>query len=311
MKEGDTIVFDPTIRKALIITMSKYIKVFEPLSSPPTDGEEIKKFLSSSCNFNETDISWLQEETLNTNINNEFTNLDSTAKNIGKGKLLVFVYYSGHGTIDHEGNTQAHLLDGTPFELETRVRKLSTRPNVAVIAILDCCRLEHKGFVKVVERVPGQLGLIHATEAGKIALGGIEGQCSVVTKEFLEVMQQTSLTFPLCIQNWAKSHKKVQFSDKMQFEVPLKFGTALTSKIPDKVSSWTSEHLISWLESIKVRRIEKYTKEIANPDFGYDGLWLWNRKDQPKELEEFFSMKADLGDVKLELKRWIDNHPQY
>jgi len=216
------------------------------------------------------------------------------------------VYYSGHGTIDHEGHTQGHLLDDTPFELETRVRKLSTRLNVAVIAILDCCRLENKGFVKMEERVPGQLALIHATESGKAALGGSQGQCSMVTKEFLEVMKQTSLTFPLCIQNWAKTHKKAQFADKLKFEVPLKVGTALTSSIPDSIVKWTSEDFIAWLKSIEVRHIDEYSATISKN--GFDGKWLWKRKDNSKELGKIFMLTADLDDVMFELESWMKAH---
>jgi len=59
------------------------------------------------------------------------------------------------------------------------------------ISILDCCRLENKGFSRVEEKVPGQLALIHATDIGKAALGGSQGQCSEVTKDFLNVMKQT------------------------------------------------------------------------------------------------------------------------
>jgi len=160
---------------------------------------------------------------------------------------------------------------------------------------------------KAESKVRGQLALIHAAEIGRTAIGGPDG--SEVTRDFLNVMKQTALTFPTCNQNWAKNHKLAQFTDKIKYEIPLKTGTALTSKIPENVSSWTSEHLIAWLQSIKVRDIDKYIREISNCENGYDGLWVWNRREEP-ELSELFSLKADLGDVRLALRKWNSNPHQ-
>ena len=56
--------------------------------------------------------------------------------------------------------------------------------------------------------------------------------------------------------------------------------------------------------------MDKYNKEISDPDNGYDGLWLWKRRDMPEALSELFKKKADLSDVQIELKSWINSHPQ-
>jgi len=167
------------------------------------------------------------------------------------------VYYSGHGTISQSGETQGHTLDGTSFNIEHKVRNLSMRTNVSVIAMFECCRVELKGFLT--EKVAGQLAIIYVTQIGRSAVGSPDiNSCSPVTREFLEVMKQTSLTFPWCIQNWAKTHKTVQLTDKIRFEIPLKVGTeearkqqilATVAKKNPIVDKWTPEHTYMWVYS--------------------------------------------------------------
>jgi len=164
------------------------------------------------------------------------------------------------------------------------------------------------------EKLLGEFCIIHAVapKRSAVAINSTDG-LSEVTKELLDVLQKATTTFPACIEEWAKNHRTVEVNIKSnnEFQLITNFPPlTLTSKIPDCVSSWTSEHLIIWLQSIKVREIDKYTNEISNCQNGYDGLWIWNRIDEPNELAELFSMKADLGDVKLALKKWINSHPQ-
>jgi len=96
----------------------------------------------------------------------------------------------------------------------------------------------------------------------------------------------------------------------MEFEIPLKLGTALTSTIPDSVSQWTSEDLIAWLKSFRVRGIDDYAAEIANTRNGYDGTWILRRKDDAAKLRNLFTVQADVDDIMDELKSWINQHPQ-
>jgi len=294
--------------------MSNYFQTFEPLNSPQIDGELMKEFLSLQCQFAGPDIVWIKNEISPEKIAQEFQSLNDEAKKTSKGndsKFLVFVYYSGHGTIDQNGSTQGHTINGTSFNIESSVRNLATFPNTAVIALLDCCRVEHKGFVNVTQKVGGQLALIHAAQSGKQALGGTKVQCSLVTRDFLTIMRNTSLTFPLCIQDWAKSHKMAQLSDKMAFEIPLKEGTALASSIPDSVSCWSSENLIAWLRSIHgLRGIDEYAAIISKPENGYDGNWIFRRKTDEEKLSTVFTKKADVEDIMDDLEKWIKNHPQ-
>jgi len=112
----------------------------------------MSNFLSVSCDFKGPDLVWIKNEASPAKIYSEITQLENEAKKAAKDsnnkKLLIFVYYSGHGTLDHSGSTHGHTLDGTSFDIESLVRKLSAWPNTAVISILDCCRLEQKGFKK-------------------------------------------------------------------------------------------------------------------------------------------------------------------
>jgi len=73
------------------------------------------------------------------------------------------------------------------------VRNLAKYKNTVLIALLDCCRVEQKGHKKIEKDIPGQLALIHAAEPGKTALGGVVGECSQVTKDFLALMNKSSL----------------------------------------------------------------------------------------------------------------------
>jgi len=88
-------IFVPTVRKALIITMSSYCKPFSTLNSPPTNGKKINTFLSTQCDFK--DIVHIQEESDKSPIDEGLASLQNSAKDIGNGKLLLFVYYSGTG----------------------------------------------------------------------------------------------------------------------------------------------------------------------------------------------------------------------
>jgi len=94
----------------------------------------------------------------------------------------------------------------------------------------------------------------------------------------------------------------------MKFEIPLKVGTALTSSIPYLIAKWTPEDFIAWLKSIEVRSIDEYSAKISDPKNGYDGKWLWRRKDSSKELGKIFTLTADLDDVMFELESWMKAH---
>jgi len=105
-------------------------------------------------------------------------NLQEKAKNAKQaGNMLIFVYYSGHGTIDSTGMTCG-------------------------IALLDCCREQRKGIglhQPQINKIKGQLSLIHAVDAGKSAVIATGATNSMVTEKFLQLMNRTTETYPQCI----------------------------------------------------------------------------------------------------------------
>lgn len=76
-------------------------------------------------------------------IEDKFTELNTLAANAAtyKSIALIFVYYSGHGTIRGK-ETYGHTIDYKPIPIESFVRKLARRANVFVIGLLDCCRMD-------------------------------------------------------------------------------------------------------------------------------------------------------------------------
>jgi len=212
-----------------------------PLTSPAIDVVNVKEFLEQSCGFK--DINCIEDEPSNVKIiENSFAQLNEVAKNVGKEKILFFVYYSGHGTV-FNGSTHGHTLDGTPFDIETLIKRLAMRPNIVVVSILDCCRVERKGGppkIEVDARIKGQLALIHATQYGRMAPGaGNLEKGSMVTNQILDTLKKSPFTFPKSIQIWAKNHTAAQFTDKMPFEIALRLDTEIVSVIPESLCSWT------------------------------------------------------------------------
>jgi len=205
--------------------------------------------------------------------------------------------------------TCAHILDGTPFVVESEIRAVSKFPNTAIIALLDCCRLESKGTIPPTQKVSGQLALIHAVEPGKAAYG-IPGQLSSVTSEFLETVRNSPLTFPACVVDWAKSHRTVQITDKMKYEISLKIGTQSSVSIPPRVSDWTPEILVEWLKLVDLSKASEYASVIIHPENRYDGKWLMRYSKQREKLKRAIPAltNSDMDIIEDELESWIQKH---
>jgi len=299
-------------RIALIITMAKYqispTNVFVPLSTPDSDGEAIFNLLTKKCGFSDLAPVWLRDESTNPqNISEEFSRILKIALSAKiNGKLLVFIYYSGHGTIDKQGQTCGHWTDGTSFELESTIRNISTCVNVAVISLLDCCREEQKRggeFIKVEGKTKGQLSLIHAVPAGKSASAVIGDLYSKVTGEFLELMNHTTETYPECLTRWAKKHQTVCVTDKLVYEVKFKTISIVGPKSsPIELENMSSEDLIELLHSLNLRT--DYSPVIRKER--YDGRTLKDLYEED-ELKILFTVGADVLTVKKHLKKMLQD----
>jgi len=59
-----------------------------------------------------------------------------------KTKIVVFVYYAGHGLLDSKGDTYIMTIkdQDKDYNLDVKLRELEHNPNTVVIGVLDCCR---------------------------------------------------------------------------------------------------------------------------------------------------------------------------
>jgi len=149
------------------------------------------------------------------------------------------------------------------LDLEIKIRKLAIRPNSFVVGILDCCREIPDSTMKgtseqIPEKISGQFCIVHAVGPSKRALsvrGSVDG-LSEVTRDFLHVMNNSKLTFPSCIQSWAKSHPTVELIDKCQFEIKFSDNAVLPSSLvtsrPSNVDNWSEEDVSTWFSSLNL-----------------------------------------------------------
>jgi len=268
-------------RLALIITNSQYNhSTLSHLTTSTNDGNAIKMFLSKICQFNI--VAHLQESTNPEEINAQFVLLgDTIAKNSKNDKkTAVFVYYSGHGLLV-DGFTVGCTLDGQEFPLENAVRKLGTRGNSMVISLLDCCRQippKETRRVTVMEKTDGQHFIIFAVGPAKSAIyrPDVNGLAEV-TKDFLEMMQTTTYSFPSNVLRWAKFHKTVEIVDHTKFAFELVPGVSalpvaafVKPNIP--FEDWDKLTLVEWLARLKLKDYERYKTQILDDDFNGETL---------------------------------------
>jgi len=211
------------------------------------------------------------QEELN-DINAQFNNLIEIAKTCAsqKKKVAFFIYYSGHGLIV-DGMTVGNTTLGIRVPLEANLRKLAIRPNSYVISLLDCCREVQRTPVvtkgqgdSVPEKIAGQYCIIHAVGPSKSAVAVRKSvkDLSEVTKDFLQVMNSAKLTFPACLQQWAKAHATVELVDKCSYELQLTPNTVLPADMVSMppLREWTQEHVCLWLKSLHLSR--DFTAEV-------------------------------------------------
>jgi len=276
------------------------------------------------------DTKWLSECQDNTEIDKQFEELRNHARLLSKTKqkALMFIYYSGHGTLI-DGVTVGNTLQGTKFDLETQVRKLAIYSNMYVVGLFDCCRsiapMQSKGAEAVPEKVVGQLCIIHAVAPSKSAITQQTGN-SEVTKSFLQLLRTSNDTFPSCVSKWAKSHKTVEIVDKCLYEVGLKAPPCTAAETPEKqqteapsatsekqqvpetksaskqpsleaAQQWTVADVCSWLKSLS---LANDITPVAQEQ-GIDGSVL--QMIIKDEMWKDFGIKA-MGDVIKIKKAW-------
>jgi len=280
------------------------------LSSSTNDGVAMKEYLTG-CNFDVTDSMHLKEVTSADQIVKKFAELSEIVKdNASKDiKTAIYVYYSGHGLLV-DGSTYGITVNGDRFPLEKKARDLSTRANSLVMGFFDCCRqippIVEKGPT-VLEKTSGQLHIIHAVGPGKSATSrpDVNG-LSEVTKDFLLVMQKSTLTFPASILTWAKYHKTVETVDKMKWQFPLGAKAALPPKegvaLPTTpFPKWEPFEIAEWLSTLSLR--ENYTASVTGQQI--DGSSMQTILEEDAWADFGFSVKTDVLKIKGAIKKLI------
>jgi len=209
--------FLPTKKKAILIGNTDYkrrgTEGFDPLGSPEKDVLHVEEFLSKYCHFEPTSI----DRRFNPSREDMVTMFqkarewarDLTMKDPDNPERgLVFIYYSGHGIIDKKGHTCIVCTDERPFSavlaatckdknayvLEEEPKKtfgmgITAMPNVMVVMILDCCRVETKGLSSL-EPIEGQFQVYYATGKGGAASAGQKDAASVFTTRLLDELRK-------------------------------------------------------------------------------------------------------------------------
>jgi len=131
--------FSSRKRKALVITMSDYPKPLNGIPSCKNDGKAIQDLLVK-YDFN---VNWLHNETSEKveEVLYNMRGLGKSARDDGP-VTAVFVYYSGLGEVDRAGFQLGISVNGKSFALESSIRNLSTFPNILMIGVFECCRMQ-------------------------------------------------------------------------------------------------------------------------------------------------------------------------
>jgi len=237
-----------------------------------------------------------------THITNAFSVLDALAKKAGReGKLLIFVYYSGHGTIDpNTFLTCGHILDGEAFDLESEVIALKSRANTTVIGMLDCCRQQRKGFNTTprVDKVAGQMSLIHAVGIGDSAIAPRGPQAiSHATSQFLRAVKLSNETFPKCLES--KLASSLFITNSLSYQVVLKLGTSLSSNSKN-FEDYSTEELLSWLSQFKLESVDYALKIQTGKYRGYHFKMFYTEQSM-QIFQKIFSCESDIDVVFIQL----------
>jgi len=108
------------------------------LANTKNDGNQITAFLIS-CGFTVTH----SHDEVHTKVEERFLEIKNILlnnNNTKPEKILVFVYYSGHGELT-DGLTEGKDIKENLFKLEENIRNIATIPNCVVLSLIDCCRL--------------------------------------------------------------------------------------------------------------------------------------------------------------------------
>jgi len=171
--------------------------------------------------------------------------------------------------------TTVKTINSCDLDLEFKIRKLAIRANTFVIGFLDCCReipdVTKKGdSEKIPDKVAGQLCLVHAVAPAKSAVAARNRELSEVTGEFLQVMKNAKLTFPSCIQAWAKQHKTVELIDKCTYEIKFVANSTLPPSHmisrSSNIEEWSVEEVCSWLSTLHLSHDISITFRNQNID---------------------------------------------
>jgi hypothetical protein len=218
MSEPRPPTFEPTKKKAVIITCSDYTDATK-LRGCKHDGIAIRDYLEKECLFD--DIIFLAESNLQ-RIEQDYAKLLHLAENASdlNARMLIFFYYSGHGILQG-GFTYGVTVTGDKIRLDEMVKDLARCPDVYVIALFDCCREVTKGgslpSIRESKKFFGQYCIIYTTETQGLASASTAEQLSDGTREFLSYMREkknSSDEFRQLVAYWpAKIAKRFEVVD--------------------------------------------------------------------------------------------------
>jgi len=172
---------------------------------------------------------------------------------------------------------------------------------------LDCCRQvppeNLKGLVE--EKTAGQLFLIHAVGPGKSAVTRpVASSLSEVTKDFLNIMGNATMTFPSCVKTWIKWHQTVEAVDKTKWEFPLLLGSKFVETEfhnDKKFEEWEPHILTEWLSTLKLS--EDYSAIILREKVDGAGLVIIRDRDEWKEFG--FGSRMDVSKIKTGMEKLV------
>jgi len=160
-------------------------------------------------------------------IQREYEQLMNLASNAAdfQQHLLVFFYYSGHGTLNDRGTTVGHTVNGELFQVEEMARNLARAANTFVISFLDCCREIIQKNVPQPQPQPqqqqaqlvfGQLYLILASQVNTTTHASINEKLSFTTDSFLRFVKsnENGTEFRTHLLGWEQKNKGAVINDQ-------------------------------------------------------------------------------------------------
>eukprot|EP01123_Difflugia_compressa_P010090 TRINITY_DN357_c0_g1_i9.p1 TRINITY_DN357_c0_g1~~TRINITY_DN357_c0_g1_i9.p1 ORF type:complete len:582 (+),score=63.56 TRINITY_DN357_c0_g1_i9:184-1746(+) len=207
-----------------------------------------------------------------------------------KQDSLYFVYYSGHGCSQGDGDLRAFLpiknrvtidKDADRYiDLMYWVRMLASYENVYVVAFFDCCRTQAPTKIKTnYALVGGHLYTIFSAPTGHAAVACVNKALSEVTESFLQHSKRGGFeSFPQNLTQWPAKKGKAEILDKASIFVDFSYKfkreeTTEVAKLEDQLRIYLEKNNISNKEEqSKVRGMYNIFKGMDDDKNSYVSL---------------------------------------